>query len=80
MTLHRKKPSPKLLALLPLLLIVGCATSLPPTPPPVVVQQAATPKLSPDLLIAPLPSGAYLQRAEQREEAMRESLKTSPAK
>ncbi len=74
----------KLLGLLLLLaLLPACSTkpsmSLPPQAP-LVVKPAEIPELSDTLKKKPPPSGSYLKRAEQREQAMQESLKTSPAK
>ena len=60
--------------------VTGCSATQSPALPqaPLVVKEAEIPPLPEMLKKEPPPSGAFLQRAEQREEAMRQSLKTSP--
>lgn len=75
---YSMKPPVSLLIALALTSVAGCGTTsstqLPPQAP-VVVKEASILPLSDAQKKQPLPSGAYLKRVEQREEAMEQSLK-----
>lgn len=66
-----------LLISLALMSAAGCANNSSTLPPaaPQVVKEVEIPPLTEVQRKLPLPSGAYLKRVEQREEAMEQSLK-----
>jgi hypothetical protein len=66
------------LLVLSLLSVAACSTPQSTLPPqaPVVVRQAEIPPLSDLLKKQPLPSGAYLRRADERDAQTQESLRT----
>ena len=81
MPMQNKNVPVLLLWLLPLLMVIACATRSEPLPPPVVGEKPKTlPLPSAIAEIEPPPSGHYTKLLTDRRESSRQLLKSMPTK